>query len=224
LRHIFAAFQDETRLDFAGEYYTFSLLPSFFSPGPIHHPDIPIYVAGVNAGIARMAGEVADGLHAHPLHSVRYLREVIAPAITAGAAGASRSASAIALVVPVFLAVGDRDEDIDRQRAAIRGQIAFYGSTRTYRPVFALHGWEDVPDRLHALHGRGQVDEMAGVITDEILDTFSVTACWDGLTSALRARYGGLAARVMPYSMPIDWHHSETADRWLAIAAGMRAP
>jgi probable F420-dependent oxidoreductase len=224
LRHIFAAFQDESRLDFTGEYYAFSLLPPFFSPGPIQHPDIPIYVAGFNARMARVAGEVADGLHVHPLHSARYLHEVIAPEVAAGAASAVRSTSEVALVVPVFLVVGDLEEDIEQQREAMRSRIAFYGSTRTYRAVFALHGWDDVPDRLHALQARGEGDAMAAVINDEMLDTFSVTARWDELAAALRARYGGLAARVMPYSMPIDWHDVETVDRWRNVAVELRAP
>jgi probable F420-dependent oxidoreductase len=224
LRHIFAAFQNETGLEFTGEHYTFSLLPSFFSPGSIHHPNIPIYVAGVNAGMARVAGEVADGLHAHPLHSARYLREVIAPEVAEGAADAGRTSSAVALIVPFFLAVGDREEDIARQREEIRNQIAFYGSTRTYRAVFGMHGWEDVPDQLHALHAGGQTGGMATVITDEILDTFSVTARWDELAAALRTRYGGLAARIMPYSIPIDWQDAETVERWSNVAVELRTP
>ena len=222
LRHIFAAFQDGGRLDFTGEYYKLSLLPPFFSPGPIDHPAVPVYIAGVNPGMARVAGEVADGLHAHPLHSVRYLREVIAPEVIAGATRAARSASAVALVVPVFLAVGDQEEDVAPQRAAIRSQIAFYGSTRTYRAVFAQHAWDDVPDQLHALYARGDVEAAGALITDEMLDTFSVTARWDELGAVLRSRYDGLAARIMPYAMPIDERDPETADRWRTVAAELR--
>ena len=32
-----------------------------FNPGPIEHPEIPIYLAGVNPRICRVAGEVAVG-------------------------------------------------------------------------------------------------------------------------------------------------------------------
>lgn len=221
LRHLFNAFQTGTGVDFHAEHYDFSLLPPLFSPNPIDHPDIPIYVAGVNAGMARIAGEVADGLHAHPLHSTRYLREVIAPAIAAGAQRGGRAVSDVALVVPVFLAVGD-DADLVHQRDQIREQIAFYGSTRTYRAVFAQHGWDDVPDRLHALHARGEANAARSVITDEMVDTFSVAAGWDDLAATLLTRYGGLAARVMPYSLTIDWNDANTVARWRAVSTELR--
>ncbi|MGH7338783.1 MAG: LLM class flavin-dependent oxidoreductase, partial [Myxococcota bacterium] len=67
LRAIFRAFQGTEPLRFAGEFYRFSLLTDFFSAGPIAHPEIPIYVAGVNELTARMAGEVCDGFHVHPV-------------------------------------------------------------------------------------------------------------------------------------------------------------
>ena len=34
-----------------------------------------------------MAGEVADGVHVHPLHSSHYLEHRLIPAVHAGAAG-----------------------------------------------------------------------------------------------------------------------------------------
>jgi alkanesulfonate monooxygenase SsuD/methylene tetrahydromethanopterin reductase-like flavin-dependent oxidoreductase (luciferase family) len=91
--------------------------------------------------MARIAGEVAEGFHVHPLHSVRYLSEVVRPAIVEGATAAGRSAAAVQLAVPVFLAVGETDDELRRRRDAIRRQIGFYGSTPSYRPVFELHGW-----------------------------------------------------------------------------------
>ena len=72
---------------FDGDFYSFSLLTDFFAPGPSDHPDIPVSIAGVNVGMARLAGEVCDGFHVHPFHSRRYLDEVIRPAIATGADG-----------------------------------------------------------------------------------------------------------------------------------------
>ena len=92
---------------------------------------------------------------------------------------------------PVFVAVGDTQQEIDAQRADIARQIAFYGSTRTYRPVFETHGWGEVTGGLHALLERGDTDAMTSLITDEILATFSVSATWDGLAGALAARKAG---------------------------------
>ena len=80
VRAFWSAWQHGERLQFRGEYYKLSLMTPFFNPGPISHPQIPIYLSGVNPGLARLAGEIADGYHAHPLHSARHLREVLAEA------------------------------------------------------------------------------------------------------------------------------------------------
>src|SRR5512139_2918360 len=71
-------------LNFRGEHYKLTLMSPFFNPGPIENPEIPIYIAGVNTGLARLAGEVCDGFHVHPFHSAKYLREVILPAMEEG--------------------------------------------------------------------------------------------------------------------------------------------
>ena len=131
LRAIFRAFQGDEPLRFQGDFYSFDLLPPAFAPGPIAHPDVPIYVAAVNPWVLRMAGEVCDGVHVHPFHSVRYLDEVVAPAVAEGATAAGRDPGEIRLACPVFVAVADSEEERQAQRSLIRTQISFYGSTRT---------------------------------------------------------------------------------------------
>ena len=85
LRAIFDAFAKRAPLRFEGEFHRFSLLTDFFDPGPIEVPDPPIYLAGVNDRLARVAGEVADGFCVHPLNSPKYLAEVVRPSIEEGA-------------------------------------------------------------------------------------------------------------------------------------------
>src|SRR3990172_5431881 len=58
LRAIWHSFQTGERMQFEGQDYQFSLMTPFFNPGPIEHPDIPIYVAGVGEAMYRLAGEV----------------------------------------------------------------------------------------------------------------------------------------------------------------------
>ena len=81
IRALWEAWQNGTKLNHRGEYYNLTLMSPFFNPGPIKNPHIPIYIAGVNAGLARLAGEVADGFLVHPFHSPEYLRQVLIPAI-----------------------------------------------------------------------------------------------------------------------------------------------
>ena len=224
VKAIFRAFQGEEPLDFRGDHYELDLLPSMWSPGPIDHPDIPIYIAGVRPWMLQMCGAVADGLHVHPLHSRRYLDEVIAPAIAAGATDADRRPAEVTLACPVLTIVGDTDEEQERWRQAARFQLAFYGSTRTYRGVFELHGWDGTSERLHELQKAGDLDAMAATITDEMLDVFAVTASWNGLAAALAARYEGVdqPVRVISYFVGTAWRDDpEILDRWRTVTAAI---
>ena len=78
-----------------------------FSGGPIAHPEIPIWLAGVNPGICRAAGGGADGFHVYPMHSLSYLRKVVFPEIEKAAERAGRSARTIELDSPLFAVSGD---------------------------------------------------------------------------------------------------------------------
>ncbi len=220
MRAIFRAFQGEEPLRYEGDFYRFSLLTDFFSPGPSDFADIPISVAGVNVGMARLAGEVFDGFHVHPFHSRRYLEERLLPAIADGAARAGRHAADVEVICPVFTIVGDTEAERAPMRESVRRQLSFYGSTRTYRPVFELHGWGDTGAVLHRAMARGDTAAMAAAVTDEMLDEYAVTATWDDLADRLVERYRGLADRLFTYQPAGEWlREPELADRWQQVAA-----
>jgi len=220
LRAIFDAFAERAPLRFEGEFHRFSLLTDFFDPGPIEVPDPPIYLAGVNERMARVAGEVADGFCVHPLNSPRYLFEVVRPSIEEGAKQAGRDAGAVAMVAPVFTIVGDPGPDLDRQREAIRLQIAFYGTTPSYERVFEVHGHPDMAAKLGGLLRAGDQAALAAAIDDDLVDAFSVTASWDGLADALINRFRGLADRIFPYAAR-GLSDPEVAEGWRAVAAAV---
>ncbi|MFN2427597.1 MAG: TIGR03617 family F420-dependent LLM class oxidoreductase [Candidatus Binatia bacterium] len=198
LRAIFRAFQGTERLDFRGEFYRMNLL-GMWSPGPIAHPDIPIYLAGVRPWMLRAIGEVADGVHVHPFHSRKFLDEVLRPNVEAGARAAGRDPASIKLACPVFTIVGDTDEERAPWRERARMQIAFYGSTPAYAGVFDLHGYGGVSARLHELQRAGEMAAMSATISDRMLEDFAVTSSWADLPAALVARYGGVAERLIFY-------------------------
>ena len=223
LKAIFAAFQGTEQLDFAGEFYRFDLLPPTWSPGPMDEPAPPVYVAAVGPWMLAMAGEVADGVHVHPFHSVRYLDEVVRPTVEEGTRRAGRSLADVELVVPVMTAVGDTDEEIHAWRERARGQIGFYGSTRSYRGVFEVHGWDGVADQLHAHQRAGDLAAMAATVTDDMLDAYCVTATWDELPAALVDRYGGAADRLIMYYAGSAWREDPAVlERWADVARRFR--
>ncbi len=219
LKAIFRAFRGREQLQFAGDFYSLSLLPDMWSPGAIAFDDPPVYVAAVNPWMCTMIGEVADGVHVHPLHSIRYLDEVVRANIALGAAKAGRDPADIATVCPVLTIVGDTDEERAKWRERARLQLAFYGSTRTYSRVFERHGWEGVSARLHEQQARGDVAGMAATFTDEMLAEFSLESTWDGLADAIIDRYSGRADRVVCYFAAASWvGKPEVRDRWAEVA------
>jgi alkanesulfonate monooxygenase SsuD/methylene tetrahydromethanopterin reductase-like flavin-dependent oxidoreductase (luciferase family) len=173
----------------------------------------------------RAVGEVADGLHVHPLHSRKYLDEVIAPNVAQGLTASGRSTADVTLACPVLTIMGDTDEELERWRQAARFQLAFYGSTRTYRNVFEVHGWDGTSEKLHEHQKAGDLQAMAETITDEMLDAYAVTSSWDGLADALLQRYAGVEhpVRVICYFAANSMRQDQTFDQWQAVAAAVRA-
>ncbi|HUQ42322.1 MAG TPA: TIGR03617 family F420-dependent LLM class oxidoreductase, partial [Candidatus Limnocylindrales bacterium] len=167
LRHIWGAFQHEHRLSFKGDFYRFDLMSPFFDPGPIDHPAVPIYLAAVNDGMFRAAGEAADGILAHPFSTPSYLRDVALPAVDAGLARGGRARDAITIACPVFTLVNASPRYASDERY-VREQIAFYASTPTYRAVLAHHGWDTVGEELSRLARAGKFAELPRLVTDEM--------------------------------------------------------
>jgi probable F420-dependent oxidoreductase len=186
-------------LYYEGEFYRHTLITPFFNPGPIEHPTIPVYIAGVNTRLATLAGELCDGFHIHPFHTPEYVRQVVQPAIQTGAERESRSSKDVELATSVFVITGESEEQIEEQRQKMRAQAAFYASTPTYRTVLDVHGWGEVGEQLGQLAREKKWDEMPELITDEMLHAFTIEATPDNVGTALVQRYEGLIDRVALY-------------------------
>ncbi|HEX5808238.1 MAG TPA: TIGR03617 family F420-dependent LLM class oxidoreductase, partial [Anaerolineales bacterium] len=208
IRLFWDCWQNGTKLHYRGEYYKITLMSPFFNAGPIEHPDIPIYIAGVNTGLAKLAGELCEGFHAHPFHSVRYLREVILPALEEGAAKEGRKREDVSVAVTAFVATTPEEMNF------ARAQIAFYASTPSYRSVMALHGWGDVAERLSAHAVKGEWMEMPMLITDDMLSEFCLLTEEEQLADELKKRYEGIADRLALY---VPFVPGENNERWRAL-------
>jgi|SRR5215211_3331810 len=199
LRAIWKSFQSEGPLIFEGDFYRHTLMTPFFNPGPIDHPEIPIYIAGVNTRLARLAGEACEGFHVHPFHSPKYVRQTLKPAIAEGAEGVGRDPGQVTLATSAFVIVTGDGEKAAQQRDSVRSQISFYASTPTYRTVLEAHGWEEVGERLGAMAREKKWREMPALISDEMLGAFAVEAAPDELGAAVREHYTGLIDRIALY-------------------------
>jgi probable F420-dependent oxidoreductase len=198
LRAIWESFQSEEPLNFEGDFYRHTLMTPFFDPGPIEHPEIPVYIAGVNTRLARLAGESCDGFHVHPFHSPEYVRRTVILAIAEGARQANRDPGQVTLATSAFVITGNGEETTEL-RESVRSQISFYASTPTYRTVLEAHGWEEVGERLGTMAREKKWREMPALITDEMLAAFAIEAAPDEIGPALKDRYEGLIDRAALY-------------------------
>jgi probable F420-dependent oxidoreductase len=211
VRAAFRAFRGEERLMHEGEFWTLNLLPSQWSPGPIGVPDPPIDVAAVNPWMLRMAGEVADGVHVHPLHTPTYLDRTVLPEVAAGASAAGRDPGELDLIVPTFAAPGDTAEERSQWRELARLQVAFYGSTPNYAFIFDQLGRAGTTERIRERQKAGDLAGMAAVVDDEMLDHFCLSGDWAEVADGLVDRYGAVASRLVSYFAGMAWQRDRTA-------------
>jgi len=219
IRAIWETWQHGTPLRFRGHFYQHTLSAPFFEPPALPHSPPRVFIAGVGPFMARVAGQVCDGLHVHPFHTVKYLDEVILPNVERGAAERDRPADTIALAAPVMVATGHSREEIDASRRAVARQIAFYASTPAYKRVLDLHGWEVGPE-LTRLSVRGEWDAMTDVVPDAMVDAIAVSGPVDSIAPQIRRRYGDRLARVSLYALdtPLPISNGE----WPAVIDGLR--
>jgi probable F420-dependent oxidoreductase len=188
VREVVATFRG-AQVDHRGRFYTVTMNP-FPGAGPVN--DVPVYLAAVNERMLEAAGRVADGVLGHPLTSPDYVREVVRPAVARGAAAAGREVSAVSLTNSVILQL---NEDSARARLEAALQIAFYATTRTYRPVLELHGFADLTAPLRQAYARGDLGEMARLALP-MVDTYAIAGTEDDCRERLAA-FDGLVDRVL---------------------------
>ncbi len=193
LRAIWDSWQNGTKPAFVGTHYRYTYMTPFFNPGPLAHPHIPVQVSAVNPAMCRLVGELCDGARLHGFCTRRYLDEVILPNINAGAAKTGRSLDEIELSGGGFLATGPDDEAVAAQVQMVRTQISFYGSTPAYRGVLALHGWQDLGEKLNHLSREGKWGEMIAAVPEDIVRTFAAVGRWDEIVPKIRERFRGIS-------------------------------
>lgn len=200
MRAVWDSWQNTSPLKYEGEHYNLSLMTPFFDPGPIKHPDVPVYIAGVGPYLSALAGEMCDGFHIHPFHTVPYLDQVVFPNMGQAADANSRSLDDVEMVATVFIMTGNNDEEIEQAKAAVRQQVSFYASTPSYRSVLEASDWDFGP-QLTAMSKRGEWDKMPAAVPDVALEGAGVIAPIDKLADAIKARYGDRVQRVGFYSL-----------------------
>ncbi len=204
LRAIWACWQEGgTKLDYQSEHYRLSLMVPLFAPPPIEHPDVPVQLAAVNPFMCQIAGEVADGIRAHPVCTPRYIEEVMLPAARKGAARAGRDFAKFEMAVMPLIATAPDKAGLEARVRDVRARIAFYASTPTYLIAFESQGYGEVARTLQSYSRAQRWDEMPGFISDEMLDHYAVIGTHDEITDKLAARFSGVASHL-EFAIPVS--------------------
>ena len=207
IKAIWDCWQNGTKLNYRGEFYTHTLMTPFFNPGPNPHGLPKIYVAAVGPLMTQAVSESADGLLAHPFNSPKYVNEVTIPVINKGLETTGKNRDQFDLSVSVMTGIGATEETHKLAVKACRDQVAFYGSTPNYKAVLETHGLGHLSEELNKLSKQGKWMEMGDAIDDETLKTFAVVEeSPEALAKEIKNRYGNIGQRIAPvlYSGELD--------------------
>ena len=202
VRAVWQGWQEGKQPDFHGQHYKINLSVPLFDPGPLEHPHIPIHLAAVNAYMCQVAGEVADGMRPHPVCTAQYIREVMWPAVAAGAARSGRSLDGFAISIKPLVATAPDANTLAERIRDVRARVAFYASTPAYRAAFAAHGLGALADELKHLSRAQRWEDMPQYISDEVLNLYACVGTYDEIADILARRYGGLVSNV-EFSIPV---------------------
>src|SRR6476620_8197394 len=215
LRAVWRCWETRGKLDFHSEHYTLTLMTPDFSPEPTGLPLVPVTIAAVGEAMLRVAGQVADGVRLHPLCSRRYLEEVCLPQIAIGMQRGGRTRENFDVHGGGFVVTGPDEAMVAAGMEAVRRRIGFYGSTRTYLPILALHGLQDLGLKLHRMSVEARWNDMAAEVPDEVVRIFAACGTYREIAGAIEQRYGGAADAIdleFPPDTPLGLRRELIAD------------
>jgi probable F420-dependent oxidoreductase len=215
LRAVWRCWSTGAALDYHGQHYRLTLMTPEFSPEPTGLPPIPVAIAAVGAAMLRVAGEVGDGVRLHPLCSRRYLDEISLPQLREGMRRGGRERAHFDIHGGGFVVTGPDEATVAAALEGVRRRVAFYASTRTYRPILSLHGLDDLGDKLYRMSVEGRWQDMAAEVSDEVVRLFAACGTYRDIAAAIAARFGGLADTIdldFPAEAPIGLRRELLAD------------
>jgi probable F420-dependent oxidoreductase len=212
VRAVFEAFRSGAAPAYDSTHYRVTRMQPYFNPGPDTETLVPaIYLGGVQRRACALAGEVADGFVTHPTNSnPLYLTTTCLPGLGEGAGTAQRDLvdAGFELVIGTQVITGSSSEAVRAERERQRRLLAFLYSTPAYRPTLELYGWGDLGPRLRQLIRADRWDDLAAVLSDEVLDALVPSGTFDELPGLLRQRFDGLGQGIV-VSPPADSHDDE---------------
>jgi len=223
VRAVFTAFRTAERPAYESRHYKVTRMQPYFNPGPDTTTVVPpIYLGGVQRKACALAGSVADGFVTHPTNSnPLYLETVCRPGLTEGAESAGRALTdeTFELVIGTQVITGSSPQAVQAERERQRHLLAFLYSTPAYRTTLELYGWGKLGGQLRALIREDRWDDLAAILSDEILDTLVPSGTFEELPDLLVARFAALGQGII-VSPPTDAHDDAA---FTEVIAALRA-
>ena len=202
LRSIWRCWEKGEELNFHGDHYHFDLMTPVFSPKPAGISMVPITLAAVGPAMIRLAGQIADGVRLHSFCTSKYVRKFLLPELKKGWRANGMARKNFEVVGGGYVITGPDEETVSAQFEWIRERLAFYGSTRTYLPVWAAHGEEDLGLKLHSMSKKGKWKEMAQQLSDDHVRLFVAAATHENIVQAIIERYEGISDTIYINQIP----------------------
>lgn len=190
---VLRALFDDQPVSFEGQVVR---VPSARRPYPVKGR-IPIYIAALTLSMARLAGEVADGVLfnlATPEHIARAV-----DALRDAARKAGRDPSRIDIAAYVMAA----PEATESAARDARNQIARYGGMPFYQKLYEESGFAREASALRDAWGRQDRDAAARAVSDRMMEALSVLG--SGQRGRIAAfRKAGVTLPVLFATVPLE--------------------
>ena len=160
MRAIWATWHEGKPLEFAGRFYTHTLMTPFFTPTNNEYGAPRVFLAAVGPLMTEVAGEVADGVIIHAFTTEKYLRETTCRRSKKGSKRAASPARTSRSAIRCSSSPARTTRRIEAAKVATKRQIAFYGSTPAYKPVLDSIGVGDLQSDLNSMSKQGRWEEM----------------------------------------------------------------
>ena len=196
MRAIWTNWYSGEPLRFEGKYYNHTLMTPAFTPENQEHGAPKVTLAAVGPVMTEVAGEVADGLIIHPFSNEKYIREVTLPAVERGLEKSGRSREDFEISYSPFIISGKDEATFEKEKAAAKNRIAFYGSTPAYKNVLGVHGWGEMQIELNGMSKQGKWQEMGEIVSDEMLNTFGIMDEPGMVVAEIKSRFGDIVDRT----------------------------
>lgn len=167
-----------------GEYHRLDLSHFRTFEAPVRDA-IPIYLPAVFEKAVQTAGELTDGLLAHPLWADSWIHNQLESNLKLGLDKAGRERSDISVNLQMFVAIND-----DKQEAIndCRQNIAWYSQSPQYMRYFEAIGFATEAAGIQAAFARNDFEAMTAACTDEMVEAIALVGPMDEVRQRFAAR------------------------------------